>query len=290
MTAACRLLPAVLLVLLTAACAALPALDIGQSYRDQPLAAAPQYHGNAIRHDGRLMHAAVAIDPWTLDRLDSAERAELQRLNVIIGSEIGDAFASRPLKDAVPAAGRPKLFVGLPPDDGAVDFADLVPGPDGRLPAVLRTWYPSREWRRWVGEVLAREGADLLLLSWTGVSRQYPQQVNLRGDKALSIGTGHVVELPWLSALDRPVEIVQIAGLLIDRNGDVLRAGSEGLLVLPTPFSAGTLGLTRTVQASDLAQLPNRLRDDLPTRPPVWRVATANLVAQLTGRRERLQP
>lgn len=283
-------LPAVLLSsLLASACAALPALDIGQSYRDQPLGRAPHYSGSPARHEGRVLHAAVAIDPWTLGPLDSAARAELQQLNVRLGSEIASAFGSAPLQDAIPASGRPKLWVGLPPDDGAVDFADLQPGPDGRPLALIRCWSPSREWRDWLRGVLAREQADYLLLSWTGIGRQYPLQVNLRGDKQLSIGTGHAPSLPWLTKLDQPIEIVQLTGLLIDRDGQVVRAGAEGMIALPTAFSASALGLSRTVQARNLGQLPNRLRDDLPGSPPVWRVALGNLVAQLTGRVERIQ-
>lgn len=290
MTVACRLLPILLLALLTSACAAWPALDLGQSYRDRPLGRAPHYDGDAVRRDGRLLHAAVAIDPWTFDRVDGAVRTELQRLNLMIGNALASTFASRPLQAPLPASGRPKLWVGLPPDDGAVDFADLPPGPDGRRPAVLRSWQPSRAWRDWAREALQREDADYLLLCWTGVGGQYPLQVNLRGDKALSIGTGYAPTLPWLSALDQPVEIVQLGGLLIDRDGRVLRAGAEGMMALPTAFSAGVLGLRRTLQASDVAALPSRLRDELPGRPLVWQVATGNLVAQLTGRNERLQP
>lgn len=291
MTRVFRMLTALCFAALAGACATIPevSLDHGQTYRDQPLAAAPHYAGPALRHDGRLIHAAVAIDPWTVGSLPPDALTELQVINADLGRALDDGWDAPPLREAMPSAGRPKVSVGLPPDDGSVDFADVSPDAEGRLPALIRTWNGSRAWRDWAREQLDRAGADYLLMVWSGIGTQYPVQSNWLGGKRLSIGTGHAPSLPWLSALDEPVEIVQLTGVLVDREGRVLRSGAEGMIAVPTRFSETVLGLRRTVQASDLRALPSRTRDDLPDRPRVIDVALDNLVAQLTGRGERIR-
>lgn len=291
MNTALRLMVPLCIAVLVGACATIaePAPDHGQTYRDQPLAAAPHYAGPPERHDGRLLHVAVAIDPWTLGSLPPDALSVLQAINADLGTALDTVWDAPPLRAAMPSAGRPKVSVGLPPDDGSADFADVLPDRDGHLPALIRTWNGSRAWRDWAREQLAREQADYLLLVWSGIGAQYPVQRNGLGGKRLSIGSGHAPSLPWLTALDEPVEIVQLTGVLVDREGRVLRSGAEGMIAVPTRFSETVLGLRRTVQTSDLRTLPSRKRDDLPGQPRVIDVALDNLVAQLTGRGERIR-
>lgn len=277
-----------LVALLASACTALPAaIDVGQSYRDQPLGPALSDAGPPPPLDGRLVHAAVAIDPWTADSLPAEALAELQALDARLNTELARIAGSVPLRERLPAEGGPKLFVGLPTEDGGVDFADLDAAPDRRRVALIRTWSASRAWRDQVRALLAREQADHLLLTWTGIGTRYPLQDDAIGSKRLPLGTGHAPSLPWLTALDVPVEVVQLTGLLVDREGRVVRSAVEGMIAVPTRFAESVLGLQRSVQAADLRALPARVRDDLPGRPPVLDVALGHLVAQLTGRTER---
>lgn len=277
-----------LVALLASACTALPAaIDIGQRYRDQPLGPAPDDAGPRQPLGGRLVHAAVAIDPWTADSLPAESLAELQALDARLDTELARVAGSVPLRERLPAEGGPKLFVGLPPEDGAVDFADLDAGPDRQRVALIRSWSASRAWRDQVRALLAREQADHLLLTWTGIGTRYPLQDDASGSKGLPLGTGYAPSLPWLTALDVPVEVVQLTGLLVDREGRVVRSAVEGMIAVPTRFPESVLGLQRSVQAADLRALPARVRDDLPGRPRVLDVALGHLVAQLTGRTGR---
>lgn len=139
----------------------------------------------------------------------------------------------------------------------------------------------------WIGGVLANAGAAHALMITLEIAPFWPRQTGLRGNKVVDLGTGYSQELPWLTALDRPVWTVELTGAVMDSTGHVIRAGGEGLFAKRTRFAIGAIGGEEMVTDEDIAQLRSLRRSDLPGAPLVWQAALDTLVSQLTGRTRR---
>jgi len=164
-------------------------------------------------------------------------------------------------------------------DDDADDDAPDTGKPRQRL-AVAR---PSGEWVAWARPALDSAGVARALLFTVEVGQYMPRQTNLRGSKAVELGTGYVVPLPWLTSLETPVTVLQLTGALLDRDGRAVRIGAEGLLAQRTRLTISALGAQRLITDEDVEQLRTSRRDDLPGRPLVWQAALRELVSRLTG-------
>ncbi|HSN73205.1 MAG TPA: hypothetical protein VLT59_16945, partial [Steroidobacteraceae bacterium] len=100
--------------------------------------------------------------------------------------------------------------------------------------------------------------------------------------KQVHLGTGYSRPIEFLSAVDKPVEVVEVTGLLLDSSGKVLRAGGEGFYASDTLFRYQIFDVTRTIDHEQVARLvTDERREDLPGAPPAWQVALDNLLEQL---------
>lgn len=101
--------------------------------------------------------------------------------------------------------------------------------------------------------------------------------------KEVALGTGLRQPVKFLTAEDKPVEVLHLTGVLVDASGKVVRAGAEGIVLRDTPFLAQTIDVTRTFDEDELRRvLSQERRNDLPGAPLKVDVALDNLVAQLT--------
>jgi hypothetical protein len=75
------------------------------------------------------------------------------------------------------------------------------------------------------------------------IGQYWPHQRNLRGDKEVRLGTGHAVRVPWLTALDQPVQVLQLTGALVDPSGRAERVGAEGLVARRTNLLLLSVGV-----------------------------------------------
>jgi hypothetical protein len=190
-------------------------------------------------------------------RLDATELTRLQAPDVQFGCEL------RPGADCE--------------DDGS--DRSQVGSPWMRL-AVAR---PSV---RWIGELrraLDEAGADHALVITLEVGQYWPRQRNLRGDKEVRLGSDHVAKVPWLSALDQPVQVLQLTGALVDRDGRAVRIGAEGLMARSTPLLASSVGAQALISDESVDRLRTARRLDLAGQPLVWQAALDRLVAELAG-------
>ncbi len=104
------------------------------------------------------------------------------------------------------------------------------------------------------------------------------------------MGTGYKMQIGWTSDIDKSVEVLHIKGMLLDREGDIVRAGAEGIIAPDTPFLMRLFGAKRIISAGDIGRLLTEgRRDDLPGQPLIWKVSTQNLLAQLLIREEVLR-
>jgi hypothetical protein len=143
---------------------------------------------------------------------------------------------------------------------------------------------PSAEWVSWAGPAMDGAGVTGVLVLTLEVGQYRIAQRGLRGDKVVELGTGHTVSLPWVTSLETPVQVLQLTGALIGRDGKAVRIGAEGLLARRTSLPASAVGLQRLLTDDEVAEVRTAHREDLPGRPLAWQVAVRTLVAELTGR------
>lgn len=145
---------------------------------------------------------------------------------------------------------------------------------------------PSDAWSAWLGTSLDAMNASRALLITLEIGDYRMTQKSWRGDKAVFLGTNYSVNAPWLTSLETPVNVLQLTGALIDRDGKAVRIGAEGMLARRTRLLVSSIGGQEMISDEDVQRLRSARRDDLPGQPLVWQVALRNLVAQLTGRPE----
>lgn len=113
-------------------------------------------------------------------------------------------------------------------------------------------------------------------------------QKSWKGSKAVELGTGHTMPVPWLTSLDQLAEVLQFTGALYRVDGRFVRAGAEAFHAQRTPFRQAILDVQRTMQPEELRTTLGATRADLPDQPLSWQIALRNLLGQLTGRDDLL--
>ena len=179
--------------------------------------------------------------------------------------------------------------VGIAPDVhfGCGTLSNCVGGKDEHADHRLRLWVgrPSPDWVGWIGTALDSASHDKALLITIEIGEYWPRRKGLGLGKELRLGTDYTVGVPWLTSLEHTIDVIQLTGVLVGRDGRAIRIGAEGMLAKPTPIAiTGMLGAELSIREGDIERLRTLRRDDLPGQPLVWQVALRNLVSQLTGR------
>lgn len=250
-------------------------LEAGTFYRD-------------LRKAGPAGERAVAVLPVDLDRelLESFEYGD--RANAFgpvvaaVQALLEEDPGLRPVDASSLPAGAPRVYVGSAVGDLAPPDAEEVDSPADRFPPmVLHLERPSKAWQQAVAGLMGAQGLDYLLVVRVGVS-QYPKGRRGVFAKNVLLGTGHERPVKFLTAEDKLLEVLQVAGVLVDSRGRVVRAGAEGVLARDTPFLAQSFEIARLLDDEALrAALSTERRDDLPGAPLSLEVAVGNLVGQL---------
>jgi hypothetical protein len=133
-------------------------------------------------------------------------------------------------------------------------------------------------------DICDEHGTRYSLYITLGFSEYFISQKNWKGSKELRLGTGYSVDVPWMSDLDTPAEVLHLTGALINRDGKIVRIGAEGIIAKRTGFWTSVIGFQDMISDKMLKKLmTEERRDDLPGNPLTWQVSLQNLVAQLTG-------
>jgi hypothetical protein len=253
---------------------------VGDTYLDH----APWYAGAraipAAGLAGGIGHLPItfqrgATQPDIFDPADAPIGTLLDEMNAYL-----DALAATA---PIGAGSRP---VGTPPDVQfgceryAGDECEDVPDANRFRLAVAR---PSRDWVVWAAAAAENAGVERILVITLEVGNYVADQRDWRGRKEVQLGTGYTVDVPWLTALDRPISVLQLTGVVVDRNGLAYRIGAEGLFARRTNVLLGGFGVQALISDADVEHVRGLRRHDLSGQPLVWQVALAHLVAQLTG-------
>jgi hypothetical protein len=266
-------------------CASLDAMAVAETHR---LGDAP-YYVEIVQPQPAVGSCAIVL-PATLDpgfgeafglAGREAEFAPLlAALNARIESRSG---CIEGVREPAGAANPPRVYVGSADSDYAPLGVDEQPLPGERFaPMILQLERPGVDWSRDVAGLIARSGASYAVVIQLGVS-QYGKGYSGVFTKEVVLGTGYRERLKFLTAEDKPVEVLHLTGVLVGSDGKVVRAGAEGIVLRDTPFLAQAIDVTRTFDPEELRRvLDSERRNDLPGAPLKLEVALDNLVAQLT--------
>ena len=288
---------AVVLPFLLAACAT------GSTFRsgvgDAHLDRAPYYAGRAVAPDsGRIAHVPVVyqrggsqspmFDP------EGGPQSPIASLLREMNAYLDSLGVTTRITAWPPRGTPPDVQFGCAtdmPDECAEEggVAGKVSGGflgADRMRMRLAVGRPSAEWVAWEQEALAGAGAARAMVLTLEIGQYWPFQADIRGNKGIELGTRHIVHLPWLTALDHPVSVLQLTGALMAADGQAIRIGAEGLVARRTNLFMSGLGAQALISDEDVEAIRTARREDLPGQPLVWQVALRALVAELTGRPE----
>ncbi len=186
------------------------------------------------------------------------------------------------------------MSLGVPPDVrfGCITELDL-PGNDcaergdsalGRAGQRMKlaVGRPSAQWIGFTGEAMDAAGVTHTLVLTLEVGQYLMKQKGILGKKSVELGTAHEVDLPWMTSLETPVTVLQLTGALMDRQGQAVRVGAEGILAKRTRLLVSSMRAQELLSDEDVAAVRSRRREDLAGQPLAWREAMRQLVGQLT--------
>lgn len=277
------------LALVTAACATTGATyksGVGDRFLEHP----PWYAGDQAAAPARIAHLPVLYQRGASQAsfLDPAAGS-----GTPTGALIAEMTAWLDSLGLTSPITRGTRLTGTPPD---VMFGCEQRGGDeceereeevlGRQNTTMRlaVGRPSTEWIAGARAALEEAGADHAMVITLEIGQYWTRQTGLRGAKSVELGTQHTMPLPWLTSLEAPVSVLQLTGVLIDREGKAVRIGAEGILARRTSLMGSAVGLQRILRDEDIEQARSIRREDLPGQPLAWQVAMRHLVQRLTGR------
>jgi hypothetical protein len=258
----------------------------GATYRsgvgDAHFERAPYYAGQRVATAEPLAHFQVrfrAGDPLNLFGPADTEGTPMARLLEEMNAYLDSLLGGAPIPHVQGTPPHVMFGCERQPDDECGNA-------DDRRPMRLAVGRPSRTWVDAARAEAQHAGASRTLLVTLNVGNYLPRQRNWRGDKDVSLGTGYTVGVPWLTALDRPVSVLQLTGALVDLDGYAVRIGAEGLLARRTNILLSGFGIQALISDGDVEHARMARRDDLPGQPLAWQVALRSMVAELAGRSE----
>jgi hypothetical protein len=298
-----RLLGPVALVALMTGCAVGKALDEFSDVRIDYLRSAPFY--KTYRNDGtpaaRTGCAAIAVDPLTQREFPDAVAA-LQPLVAALNAHL-DSECRRLADDPLLQVGMPEVYAGssaatiAPPelrDSIASHAANLQLDAEDMAPQMgLVVHKPSKEWRAALSTAMQRLDVEHVLWIRLGLS-EYPQTTN-GFSKRVVLGTDHEQAIPLVSHFKDSVAVVHVTGVVLDREGALVRAGVEGVVGKPPSFCWSCVALSLAefntdkvsgvshLTDAELQRMQGVRRTNVAGAPPTWQVALDQLVRQLTA-------
>ena len=273
---------ALLAMLAIPGCAALDEMAVGRTDR---LERAPFYktYVKTGVPSGNVVFLPVGVDPVSLDNHLAGGREELlQPLLQAFDKYIAEQACCRRSTASLPDTGQPWIYVGSSEGEYAPPQAD-----DQRMeyekypPMVIHLDKPGAAWRQQAAQSIAEDNASGMIVLQLSFA-QFPKADQGFFGKKVVLGTNYEQAIKFLSAEPKPVEVLEITGMLLDASGQVVRAGAEGIIGRDAPFWAQVLEAGRDIDNAAIEGVLNdERRSELPGAPLSWQVAIDNLLWQL---------
>jgi hypothetical protein len=243
---------------------------------DQP----PYYDGRLPAAPEHPAHVPVAFrdEVASLDPTPAKSKA-LAALLHSLQAEFARTGVTRALPVAATLEGRPDVRFGVRrggtgPDGMPRSATEIDPGEPRRM--TFEVEGPSKAWKQGVAAAMG-DSVSVVVSVQLGFDELWVRQKDWKGNKTIAIGTGRAVPVAWLTSLDDPVQVLQLTGAAVDREGKVRRVGAEGLAARRTGMGASVAGLQETLTEDDLRSILGAS----PGEEPVWRVALRQLITSL---------
>jgi hypothetical protein len=266
--------------------------DLLAAGRTDRLKGAPFYktYSKKISGDNRsVVHLGIGFDEEMRSEFFYAGRENaLQPLADAMTAYLDSLqWSTRIDSPALPEKGAPYTYVGSSEGETAPPGAEMQREEfDKYPPMIIYIQKPSKEWKSSLAQLLVREEKEYLLFISIGFS-EYPKANKRAFEKKVVLGTGYQEGVKFLSAEDKPVEVLQVTGMLLDREGNILRAGAEGILHKDTPFSLQIFDIQKSIDDAAIRKLlTQERREDLPGKPLKWKTAIHNLISQLLPQKQ----
>lgn len=257
-----------------------------QTYRLQK---APFYKSfdkkTRVTSESRLAYLPVEIDKMTREAFFYEGReAVLSPVVEILNGYLDSLSLASAFPGDLPALkGAPYLFVGSSESETAPPSAEMLREEYDKFPPMaMHLDKPGGEWKKEAIQRMEQADIDFLLVIRLAFN-EYPKANKGVFKKKVVLGTDYEPEIRFLSGELEPVEVLQITGILLDRKGNVIRAGAEAFLYEDSPFWVQVLGAGTVIDDKTLRRAITEIRrEDLPGKPLAWRVAADHLFYQLT--------
>ena len=260
----------------------------------RPFAHGPYYHTwtrHGVPDSAVVAHLPIEFDVIAAEMPEPGPRMLEPLLSAMNGYLDGAGWSTR--LDSVPSPQKeaPWAYVGTQSSLARVEsarhfFAPDSPGDDSDANMVIQAKRPSKRWSAQLAAIAAAQHADFVLVISLGAAEYYPRSRRFPSLRmAVDLGTDNTIPVSWLSSSDQPVPVIQLMGLLLSRDGRVLRAGAEGIVVKEPNLLSAVLHAQNPLTAGDVASLlASRHREDIEGQPLAWEAALRNLVRQLLGK------
>jgi len=150
-------------------------------------------------------------------------------------------------------------------------------------PRVFRTWQADADWRDQLRRAAEAADVDYVLLFTLGQSH-YVTRGPAVGARHIEMGTGYMVSLPFHVRRDQCFGVLHIVAVLVDRSGNVVRSGAEGVMAGSVLGGAAgsAIDVIPEISVERIREhATHELREDLEGQPPAWRVAMEHLMLRL---------
>jgi hypothetical protein len=186
------------------------------------------------------------------------------------------------------------ILQGQPPQYLTLDCASAKESPEYCLRIAGQAG--SKAWMQQLLAEMAKQNLDYALVLQLGEGYIYPngkmRKVNALVETrhapqaALDMGTDFWVPMSQkLVATNKPIDVLFIKGLLIGKDGKIIRAGGEGITAASkAKFLEQVVNISHEFSEAELNSVEHELRrDDLPGKPLNWQAASRQLVKTLTN-------
>lgn len=182
-------------------------------------------------------------------------------------------------------AGTPTVYVGSSEGENApMEAMNFREDFEKYPPMIVHYTKPSPAWRTAVSTQATELGAGRVLITQLDLV-QYPKADKGFFGKKVVLGTHHENKVRFLSAIDKPIEVLQLSGAVLAADGTELCAGAEGIIGSDSPFWVQVLEAGKDIDDATLEQvLHNERREDVPGAPLNWQVAADQLLWNLLRR------
>lgn len=242
------------------------------------------YNKKAVIGNAATGYVAIGFDELTKSEFSYAGREKaLQPLAEAMNAYLDSlGWSKRLAGEPLAEKGAPYVYVGSAEGEGAPPEAAMQRNEHDKFPPmVIHILKPSKAWRAALGAAVQANQVEYVLIIKLGFS-EYPKANKGVFGKKVVLGTGYEEGIKFLSAEDKPVEVLQVTGMLLDREGNIVRAGAEGIAAKDSPFWVQVLEAQQAMSNAALHKLLHEeRREDLTGNPLKWQVALRNLVAQL---------